>query len=290
MMETIVGCFVSLFWSFAMLALILYLFALFFVQQVTTYLVDNDFSTDDPRYQATETYFPTVQTAILTLYQCTSGGNDWEQVYTAVERCGFAAAFAFIFFLGFFNFAVLNILAAVFLEKTLRNAEPDREAMMLEQRRNWVLESQALTELFQRMDSEGLGCINYHQFEENLKDSKVRLYFASLGLEVNDAKMFFKVLTSISGTSDIAIDDFIDHCTKMKGPASSIDLHGLAFQVKLMHRQIKQLVDFIVPRTLGSRIVRAEDSIVDYFRLDSRIMAKESMIMSKESTIKSGFT
>jgi len=60
--------------------------------------------------------------------------------------------------------------------------------------------------------------------------------------------MFFNVLTAVNGGADLRIDDFVSRCSRMKGTASGIDLHSLAYQVQLMHAQIGRLTEHFMGR------------------------------------------
>ena len=46
----------------------------------------------------------------------------------------------FLFFVGFFNFAVFNILTGLFVEHAMKCAEPDDDEMIFEQRKQEQIE------------------------------------------------------------------------------------------------------------------------------------------------------
>jgi len=194
--------------------------------------------------------FGTMLQAMLTLYMATSGGIDWVEVYDIVGFAGWLLQLLFVFFLGFFGFAILNIVMGIFLEKAMRSAEFDRETIALEKRKKDRADADALRELLASLDWEHDGFLSMKEFKSHLEDERVRGYLAALGLDVGDAEMFYEVLMDISGGCDegdeeetILIDDFVEHCTRMKGHASSIDVAALSFEVKIVRRDLQELID-----------------------------------------------
>lgn len=241
MVLSILGSAAALFWSFVMLALILYVFALLFVQTMVAYAIDHEDDTDLQAFNDVTKYFPSVATGMLTLYQCASGGLDWQEVYDVVCLSGFVSSFLFLFFLLFFNFSVLNILTGIFLEQALHNSQPDRDALMLHQRRKDEAEVIELTRLFHKMDRNESGTLTYSEFMEYGTDSEMTARLSTLGLDIKDTQQFFEVIAEISGSHILLIDDFVKHCTKMKGTATGIDLQVLSYQVRLLQRCVEKL-------------------------------------------------
>merc|ERR1711972_532139 len=119
-------------------------------------------------------------------------------------------------------------------------ATPDREHLMLQQRRKDEQDASELRELCMAMDEDGSGSLTRDEFMVKIRDDKVARFLATLGLEVKDAELFFITLTTMSGEDTLFIDDFVKHCTGMKGVATSIDLHGLVFHTKVLHRDMDQ--------------------------------------------------
>jgi len=260
MMLSIAGSFASLFWSFVMLAFICGMFSLIFVQRLTNYLmeghpalhqVDGSGST---LYQKILAKFGSVELGCLSLYQTTTGGVDWEEVYNIIQKSGAVNSVIFIFYISFFNFAVLNILTGIFVENAMKLAAPDREELMMDQRRREEKDIDALRKLWATLDqerrkrdsqigklqNEEAGTLSLQELEEFLYETRTNSYLASLGIDIKDVKMFFKALSAVSGTNRLHIDDFVDHCLRMKGVATSIDLHGLAFETKLLKREFER--------------------------------------------------
>merc|ERR1712176_1078437 len=55
--------------------------------------------------------------------------------------------------------------------------------------------------------------------------------------------MFFTMLTSISEGDEVDLSTFIMGCLRMKGLATSIDLHTLSFEMKMLWSQCRSSLD-----------------------------------------------
>merc|ERR1719231_723886 len=109
-------------------------------------------------------YFGSVEAAGLGLFMSTTGGISWVEMYEVVVLGGGIVSFAYLFFIGFFGFAVITILSGIFIEKALAASQPDREAQALEQRRNEESECEEMRKLIQQMDADGSGSLTLPEF------------------------------------------------------------------------------------------------------------------------------
>merc|ERR1712012_67572 len=103
-----------------------------------------------------------------------------------------------------------------------QNSEPDREAQALARRRRDKEDADALTTLLLSMDGDGSGTVTLAELECHMSDEKVRAHLMNFGVDVRDVELFFSVLTHASGDESLAIDDFVQLCSRMRGTASGI--------------------------------------------------------------------
>merc|ERR1712039_783280 len=64
-------------------------------------------------------------------------------------------------------------------------------------------------------------------FERHLSERRMQAYFQSLDIKASDAWTLFKLLDE-SNDHVIDLDQFIEGCLHLKGPATAIDLKSLA--------------------------------------------------------------
>lgn len=255
MMESILGSFVSLFWSFVMIGLILYIFALMFCQAVASRL---SIGVDEEYERELYYYFGSVRGTTLTLYECTTGGVDWHDVYKVIRKLGLMHTTFFLFYITFWTFAVVNILTGIFVDSAMRIAAPDRDAEILQQRRKDTADSEELKAIMREalLVPEEVGdafLISKELFAVTLKNPKIHGYLATLGLDVKDVDLFFDTLAANSGEKEMRIDEFVAHAIRMKGLASSIDVQGLAIQMRMLRNQVDTLQKCTAPppRSVG---------------------------------------
>merc|ERR1719284_1282545 len=80
-----------------------------------------------------------------------------------------------------------------------------------------------------------------------MTDVKIRENFEIRGISFEDTDMFYQMLAMAKRNSHdggVDIFSFVMMCMRLKGGATSIDLHTLAFEVKLMHQAQRNLSGF----------------------------------------------
>jgi hypothetical protein len=246
-LESFRNCMVSLFWSLVMLVFVLYVFALIFLRGFITYLDPN--VGDDiirPRQEIMESFGGVLRT-MVSLYMAVTGGNDWVVYYNLVELLGDFYTLMFLFFTFFFAFALFNILTGVFVEKAVVAATPDREELVLEQRRKALKEAEEFRRLCMRLDLDHTGTITQDEFKENMQDGSMVAYMASVGLEVHDVELFFNVIAEEG--KEISIDRFVEGCMAMKGVATSLDVQKQIFKTERLADKLESLQQDLRTRT-----------------------------------------
>merc|ERR1719327_764470 len=91
-------------------------------------------------------------------------------------------------------------------------------------------------EFAQREGGKYDGLISMEMFNCLICEDRFRRYFASRGIDMKDAASFFKMLCQIEGDDFVDTEAFGYGCTRLKGNASSVDLHTHNFECKLMHQ------------------------------------------------------
>eukprot|EP00747_Dinoflagellata_sp_TGD_P057025 gnl/TRDRNA2_/TRDRNA2_150416_c0_seq1.p1 gnl/TRDRNA2_/TRDRNA2_150416_c0~~gnl/TRDRNA2_/TRDRNA2_150416_c0_seq1.p1 ORF type:complete len:688 (+),score=136.53 gnl/TRDRNA2_/TRDRNA2_150416_c0_seq1:104-2167(+) len=240
MMYGIVGSLMSLVWCFVMTGFILYIFSLIFVQAFANKLRSEEALIDEAEHAHIMERFGSVEQSILTLFISTTGGADWEETFTLISSTGSVYAFVFIFYIGFFEFALFNILTALFVEHAMKIATPDRNAMIFEQRRQAIADTQDMIRFCSEMDGDNDGRITLDEIKTCLRSQKARAHLALQGLDVQDAEMFFMLLAAETGTEDVDIVQFAEGAMKMKGTANAMDIQTLMLKQRVTdERQLR---------------------------------------------------
>eukprot|EP00929_Paragymnodinium_shiwhaense_P111518 TRINITY_DN7964_c0_g1_i4.p1 TRINITY_DN7964_c0_g1~~TRINITY_DN7964_c0_g1_i4.p1 ORF type:complete len:668 (-),score=147.01 TRINITY_DN7964_c0_g1_i4:156-2159(-) len=108
-LDALRGCIMQLFWASIMLALVLLVFALLFVQVFSNHLQDRGtLATEDMSKDDILERFGTVQHAMIMLFELAIGFGDWYATYQILEKTGYLATNVFMFFTLFVSIAVWN--------------------------------------------------------------------------------------------------------------------------------------------------------------------------------------
>jgi len=254
LIDSIIGSFTSLVWCFLLLLLVSGIFALFLVQQVTVALVDQKLEsgrvlkgTSAGSSAVDENLledFRSVQRAILTLFKTASGGMDWGLVHEPLlQYAGVGTATIYLMYIVFTNIAAWNIITSIFLEKVTSLAQPDLDTQMIQKHRKDMADAEELKKLTKLADVNESGKLSLDEFVDFMDDSKFRSFFELRDLDIKDAEMFFHMLCEVTGSEEVDISTFVTSCMRMRGLASSLDLHALSFELKVLHISQRRFVD-----------------------------------------------
>lgn len=219
----------SLFWALVMLIVIIYVFAIVFTQLATTYLRE-DWGGFDHQLSIR---FGSLGRTIYSLILSAMGGISWVEVSDPLMLLwppGIPVAFFFLY-IAFVILAVLNIITGVFVENAVETAKSQRDFIVKKQDKLKQNIATELCNLFTQMDQDGSGTINYGEMEFLLTDPEVRTYFGALGMDTSDMKRLFELI-DLENVGEVAVQEFLDGCLKLKGEAKSIDLHQCLLETR----------------------------------------------------------
>jgi len=241
MLQSVLGSFLSLFWSLFMLACIFYMFSMAFVQVVANFLVENASSLDGDKYQEYMYHFGSVFRSMLTCFKAAMGGDDWSTYFSLLEVTGTAGSCLFLFFIVFMQIALLNILTGIFVERAMKLARPESEDLAIEQRMQEMRDKEDLYKLF----GETGQVITAQGFLDTLRDESTLARLSVLGLDIRDPSLFFARVQSMAGSAgsrgEVDVDLLVDFCLKWKGVATSLDYQSVAFEAEAIGRRVEVL-------------------------------------------------
>jgi len=281
MMGCIYASFVSLFWSFVLTGMILYVFSLFFVQQMTVTLAETE-GVDDALWAMQRESFRSVQRGILTLMQCTMGGLDWDTVYRLIEPMGTMYIMVFIFYIAFFNFAVFNILTGIFVENALKHCRPDGEELLLERRRKKFAELRELERIAEAMDLDGSGNINREEFLAAAQNEELVARFVDVGIDIRNTAQFFDTVGGSVGEEAVPVEDFVQKASHLQGVASNTVLHSMMMHMDTLMRRLD---DIQVGQMLLHGIVGDQGSHIGNIETDLGLVKSGSVRVHIKDTL-----
>mmetsp|Transcript_53872 Transcript_53872/g.100929 ORF Transcript_53872/g.100929 Transcript_53872/m.100929 type:complete len:581 (+) Transcript_53872:47-1789(+) len=232
-------------WSLVLLGMIMFLFGLIFTDITTEYLSRDarDVNVDHAGFLASR--FGGLESSMHSLYSSITGGLTWIQARDAFAEISALWGFLFEAYIAFCLFAVLNVMTGVFCQSAMESAEKDHELVL----QNVVQEKakffRALRRLFESLDENHDGGITEAEFEAAVNDPAVRSVFDSLEISASDAWMLFQQLDS-DGNQNVDVEEFLEGCMIIKGPARSIDVISIKREIGTVSRKMdKQETDFL---------------------------------------------
>jgi hypothetical protein len=233
----------ALFWCMVLLVFTLAMFALVFVQLIGDFLVDHkDFgcdTTDGCIVEDLQANFGSVQRSMLSLYMATTGGNDWAYYFDMIAQTSDVTACIFVFYTAFYYFGVFNLLTGMFVDKAVRASQPDQDMQIFEQRLQEGAFIQGFMSIFDQFDLERDGLINVEEYEAVIKSDQGRIFLGVLGLSPTDTRIVFEALSRVQ--QKVPVKEFVQGCLRMKGGATSIDMHSVQFEIQNMHKLLQDM-------------------------------------------------
>ncbi|CAL1149196.1 unnamed protein product [Cladocopium goreaui] len=179
----------AVFWALLLLFLIIYIFALLFTQAVDEFIFkENKIDQLTPEEaSASDQYFGTLFHSMLTLFMSIAGGVSWEDAIAPLMAISTVWLLAFLFYVSFTYFAVLNVVTGVFCQSAIESAQQDRAAVvqsMLENKEAHLSKMRAVfSEIRENSPSnaEGDEAITFAMLEEKINSPTVQQLLETLG-------------------------------------------------------------------------------------------------------------
>lgn len=163
---------------------------------------------------------------MYSLLLAVTGGEDWFQI---VEPLGHISDFylvLFAFYVLFVVIGVLNVLTSAFVQRACELSRLDRDLAIQSELVSDESFTAEMKSIFEEVDIEGTGCIDWEQFRSFIHNEHVQAYFATQQLDTSDARELFNLLDQ-DGDDEVCIEEFILGCKKLRGQAKSSDVATL---------------------------------------------------------------
>jgi hypothetical protein len=193
-----------------------------------------------------EQYFGSVQTAVLTLLMAMTGGLDWSIPFHVLNPGGVFPQALFLFFVLFNAVSLYNVITSLFVEKALKVAKPTDDAVLLEARKEEMDSFRQLQKLFEKADINRSGNISWDEFMSFCENPEFVTFLRTRGVDIKEAKTFFMMLVESSEDQlhekEVDISTLVSCCLRIKGVATSIDLHTVRYELKMMQKNQQALL------------------------------------------------
>jgi len=231
----------TLVWSFVILWMIIFFFAVHVVQGLTVYLSSqnaNDIQLD-LRTELLELYGG-VGKAVMCLFMMVSGGIDWREGIAPIKEVNPWYGYFLCFYVFFMVMFVLNVVFGAFVARSVDVFEKDRELIIQSEMAHVRSYLEKVRAFFVEADTDGSGTLSFEEFKQYLEDQHVSAYFQALGLDVSQAELCFNLLDS-DNSGMLNLEEFLGGCLRLKGPAKSLDVNLLLHESRRMSKMFREL-------------------------------------------------
>jgi Ca2+-binding EF-hand superfamily protein len=215
-----------LIWVFLVLLLFMYLFSMVFMFAASDHIANSG-----DRHAVVVQDFETVFESILTLYQCMTGGRDWQETYDGLAEVNTVFGLIFVGFLFFMEFLVINVVIGTVVTKTDEVSRKDKDLLVHYEMKNVREYTASIKKFFMAADADQSGQLSKEEFAQYLKDDRVKAYFQTLDLDVSQANALFDFLDR-NESGEVGVQEFFDGCRRLKGAARSMDVHMALFYLE----------------------------------------------------------
>jgi len=201
-------------WLVLLIFLMTYVFGIVVTQLVTDHKLALGRDTMEQGEEMLEEYFGTLDRSISKLWQAISEGEHWGALSDPLaDYCSRWFCIAFMVYMAFVFFAVMNVVTAVVVENALRGAQDEK--------RHEILHN--LLKVFKNagLQSE----ITEVSFKRKLHSPEMQAYLEELGLseqQRHECSIFHLIDEDGSGSLDKR--ELIHSCMQLTGPAKAINL------------------------------------------------------------------
>lgn len=222
-------------WSAVLLLLIMFLFALIFTDLCTEHIAQ--YGLEGKYGEFLDRRAGSLMDSMHTLYASITGGFTWIEVRDAFDDISPAWGLLFEAYIAFCNFAVLNVMTGVFCQSAIESAEKDHELNLESVSQEKEKYFRAVRRLFTQLDQNSDGGITRKEFERAWKDPVLQTVFDALEISSTDAWDLFRQLDR-DGSGEVDVDEFLEGCMMIKGPARSIDVVCIKKDLMMLRQRL----------------------------------------------------
>jgi len=272
----------SFLWTCVLLALLIYVIAVYMTMMATDSLKSSlsSGSENTPQRDELKIYWGSVGDSIMSLFHSISGGADWADIIgpLTVETGTQVHNVTFTMFIAFATMVIMNLVTGVFVEGASRLAKEDKDKELVKM----------AFKIFDIVDDDGSAEITYDELMDNMASNSLVEYLAAMDLSSTNAADLFKLLDEDeSGT--INIEEFVYGCMRLKGGARAADVCQIVVDMRGVISSLKKLCEdneksdskfgqiWQEMRLLSARTIRIEECV--------RTAVQDSMMPCVESDL-----
>jgi len=237
LVQGILGALKALSWAFLLIVIVLYVSAI-----LATEIIRDEFDLPakgaDEDLKQIEEWFGSVGSSLLTLLQLMTL-EAWPAVVreTSLNHDKLWLLCFFMPFICCTNFALLNVVTAVMVEKVFKFAQDEKVMEAKKHLKERRAAMQKIAKLFMSLDGDNDGVLSITEIKTAIETKGAMKQFQDIGIAKHDIDGLFLCL-DVDGKGVLSVAEFVEGCLRMHGAATSKDLLRIQYDV---HRTRKAL-------------------------------------------------
>lgn len=232
---SILGTMSSLAWTLVLLMLIIYSFGVVLTEIVLQHC--GELSNCDEELTK---HWANLRQSMLSLFMAISQGLNWQDLLTPLLNVSEVGAILLILYVIMTIFAILNVVTGVFCNTAIESAGADKDIRTLKQIQDKAQQVELLKSVFDEIDFEQVNEISFDDVKRCLANGDLSSFMESMGISTNDVWTLFMLLDSdMTGLLDI--DEFVNGCMQLRGPAKSLQVAKMSYENKLTRSAIRDV-------------------------------------------------
>jgi len=199
-------------WPMVLILMVTYLYGVLLTQVVT----DHKKIISEDKLEQQEVlleYYGSLDRSMLTLFETVSEGCDWAEVLKPLSvYVNPWLTLAFIGYVCFVLFAVMNVITAFFVEASMLAAATEHKNFLAKQ----------LWSIFEKQEGSG---ISSQEFYSHANHPQMKDFFEELKLSPEEAVQsnLFDIMDS-DGSGTLEVQELMDGCQRLLGSAKQVDM------------------------------------------------------------------
>ncbi|CAJ1362512.1 unnamed protein product [Effrenium voratum] len=266
----------TLFWTYVMIACVLYFFAI-----IATSLIGKAEAFADS--ELAQEFFGDVLRSMLTLFQLMTLDSWTGFARPLMEIQVWTGAF-FIFFISVAVFVMLNLVTAVIVENAFSDSKSEEKELAVRLEREKEEELEDLKQFFLQIDLDGSGSLTKQEFFKATKQRKIRQKLRALDIMPKDIDELWDILDE--GKGELAVEDFQNGIRRLRGEAKAKDILRLYKEVRQFETSVEEVEGHIESskrrlRNIQEQLSRCRTDVAAFTR--TLVRAKEAVKMAAQT-------
>jgi len=238
---TLRGVVASLLWVAVGCAITFLFVAMVLTDGATKHCVDMESSGCN---KAMLVHFGSLRASFFTLYRAVFDGDAWRSAEETLRPLEFGYKFAFHVCTTTGAMLVGCLVTAIFVDAWSQESQNGKEIVSKGVRTDKKQFVDSLEIMLTSLDQKGDGTVRVSDFENKIKEERVRDYFSAMELNIDHMRTLFNLLDN-DQTGFVAIDKVVSSCLYLEGKARAVDVVMMQYELGVVRGMVHSLGEFV---------------------------------------------